>query len=415
MKKHSIKTTTLALLAMFAVQFVQAQYSFKIQDTVYTLLGTDSVQLPSPQEFRGTIKWQRSLDSTNWTTLKTSDVPDTFSFKATGHASYRMALGEESCDTIYSGTVNVGQAADLNELLAIGFTLEYINDFGIPLDSMLADSIPAADLTGLGYSLDTLYAHGATVDYMADSGVTLDSLLAAETLPLEDIYGAGFLVGTLEQAGVDSLDLVAAGLIGVVVDQDGRSNKWVKIGGQIWMAENLQVTHWRGGTIIPTIDATLDIRFGDDEYRRRQWPYNGDESLLGTYGRFYTHYTVMGDSLCPSGWHVPDTNDWDAMVEFLGGTSIAGGKLKTTSVLWNDPNEGATNSSGFNAEPAGIRRGQGDWWHSGNESYFYLIEHIDDGTNYQKAYRFRQTNMSDASSKNTTYQHTALPIRCIKD
>ena len=69
--------------------------------------------------------------------------------------------------------------------------------------------------------------------------------------------------------------------------------------------------------------------------------------------------------IAPEGWHVPSDVEWVAMIDSLGGSAIAGGKLKATT-LWNSPNTGATNSSGFNGLPGGARLPAGTFDYKGN-------------------------------------------------
>ena len=83
--------------------------------------------------------------------------------------------------------------------------------------------------------------------------------------------------------------------------------------------------------------------------------------------------------ICPSGWHIPSDGDWNILMTYLGGTLVAGGKMKTTGTvqggngLWFAPNAGATNISGFSAIPGGYRNtdgtfnimgSNGAWWSS---------------------------------------------------
>jgi uncharacterized protein (TIGR02145 family) len=82
--------------------------------------------------------------------------------------------------------------------------------------------------------------------------------------------------------------------------------------------------------------------------------------------------------ICPSGWHLPTDAEWTTLATYLGGVSVAGGKMKSIGTieagtgLWNSPNSGATNSSGFSALPGGnFFGGQfgyqgliGRWWSS---------------------------------------------------
>jgi uncharacterized protein (TIGR02145 family) len=408
-KLNTINTVARFLMpACIAFSFAQtgsAQYNYMVRGNAHTLLGTSVVRLPSPETFRGTVVWQKSLDNTTWTNVLNSASADTLSLNTGAPAMYRLALGEGTCDTLYSDTVTVGSTTDLNDMLAEGFTVgDFVNE-GIPLDSMVADSVPVSGLLEGGFPIDTLYAHGVTVEQLAGGGVTVDDLLNTK-IPLIDIYEGGFLVGTLEQHGVDSLDLVAAGLIGTVTDYDGNVYKWVKIGDQIWMAENLKVTHWQGGKAIQTTpNPDDDIEWWTEDQSRLQWAYNGVEDNADIYGRLYTYYAIEGDSVCPSGWHVPDSLEFDGLAKFLGGSDIAGGKLKSLSSLWNSPNTGATNESGFNALPAGLRNLNGEYLQIDKYAFFYD----------KKATRFKLNYSVESFGTNSNYNLNALSIRCIKN
>lgn len=406
MKNYKIFTILSALIIACSSQYINAQYNYMVRGAEHTLLETDSVQLPSPQTFRGIMVWQKATGE-NWTSLMSSAAADTLNLNAGEPAMYRLALGEGTCDTLYSDTVSVGQTDNINDLIDAGFTVSELINAEVPLDSMLADSVPVADLIDAGFSIDTLYESGVTVEGFADAGVSLDDLLAAD-IPLIDIHEGGFLVGTLEQHGVDSMDLVNAGLIGAVQDYDGNTYKWVKIGDQFWMAENLKVTHWLGGTPIQTTaDPNEDIDGWPADYARLQWTYDGNEDNADIYGRLYTYYTIEGDSICPSGWHVPDSLEFDELALFLGGYDVAGGKMKSTSTLWNAPNEGATNESGFSALPGGLRNYLGSFMHIGNYILFYSL------TNNMKKYDLNYNVTRFLISSNNVLN--AFSIRCIKD
>lgn len=77
---------------------------------------------------------------------------------------------------------------------------------------------------------------------------------------------------------------------------------------------------------------------------------------MPTFGALYNWLTVNTGKLCPAGWHVPSSDEFDLLIDNLGGEDIAGGKLKEAgTVHWSAPNLGATNSSGFSALPGGGR------------------------------------------------------------
>jgi len=132
--------------------------------------------------------------------------------------------------------------------------------------------------------------------------------------------------------------------------RDSQSYNTVQIGTQCWMAENLNV-----GTITPPFgesnNGIIEKSCYDDN------PANCDE-----YGGLYFWDEIMNYStgeynhgICPDGWHIPSRGQWDEMILYLGGTTLAGGKLKETGYQhWDEPNTGATNESGFTAYGAGI-------------------------------------------------------------
>lgn len=134
-----------------------------------------------------------------------------------------------------------------------------------------------------------------------------------------------------------------------VTDYDGNIYKTIKIGNQIWMAENLRTTHYSNGAPVSYLN------------------YNNDTANAVKYGRLYTSSAVMnGESgsntnpsnvkgISPEGWHIPSKSEWEQLSTFLGGTLFAGGKLKETgNSHWLVNNVGATNESGFTALPSGM-------------------------------------------------------------
>jgi uncharacterized protein (TIGR02145 family) len=147
-----------------------------------------------------------------------------------------------------------------------------------------------------------------------------------------------------------------AGLEAPVTDYDGNIYPTVRIGTQVWMAKNLRTTRLKyGGTIPLVTDNTAWSNLTTPGYC---W-YNNDEATnKDTYGALYNWYTIGTTNLCPAGWHVPTDDDWTVLITFLGGESVAGGKLKETGTAhWATPNTGATNETGFSALPGGQRYG----------------------------------------------------------
>lgn len=127
----------------------------------------------------------------------------------------------------------------------------------------------------------------------------------------------------------------------------------VTICTQVWMDKNLDVTNYRNGDPIPYVTdqaVWTTLTTGAWCY------YNNDPSTNATYGKLYNWYALNDPrGLTPVGWHVASDAEWSTLATCLGGSAIAGGKMKVTgTTTWASPNN-ANNSSGFAALPGGIR------------------------------------------------------------
>jgi len=189
-----------------------------------------------------------------------------------------------------------------------------------------------------------------------------------------------------------------------VRDIDGNLYHTITIGSQVWMLENLKVTHYRNGNPIPdvTVDSLWSYLTTGAYCNYENNPVNST-----TYGRLYNFYAVNDPrKICPTGWHIPNDSDWTILASYLGGNTIAGGKLKEADVThWQNPNV-ADNLSGFTALPGGVRsyldaqfccKGTlGYWWSSttGGSDYGDYISLTNDNTAFEISYRKRQSGYS---------------------
>src|SRR5665648_17086 len=157
---------------------------------------------------------------------------------------------------------------------------------------------------------------------------------------------------------------------GTVSDIDGNVYHTVTIGTQVWMAENLKTTKYRNGNPIPNITSNW-AALTSGAYC---WYNNDAATYKANYGALYNWFAVADSrKIAPVGWHVPSDAEWTTLTTFLGGESVAGGKLKETGTThWLNLNIGATNSSGFTALPGGLCSdynyrdigNDGHWWSS---------------------------------------------------
>ena len=157
---------------------------------------------------------------------------------------------------------------------------------------------------------------------------------------------------------------------GTVTDVDGNTYKTIQIGTQTWMAENLKTTKYRNGTPIPNV---TDNTQWQNNTNGAYCSYENNASNDCPYGKLYNWYAVTNtNQLCPTGWHVPTNAEWTTLTTFLGGESVAGGKMKSTGTqYWITPNTGATNSSGWSGLPGGDRDPNGRFDKIGLEGYWW--------------------------------------------
>lgn len=148
---------------------------------------------------------------------------------------------------------------------------------------------------------------------------------------------------------------------GSVTDVEGNTYKTIKIGDQVWMAENLRVTHYRNGDAIPNIKDTTQWA---NQTAGAWCNYSNTEDItvIATYGRLYNWFVTQDTrNIAPSGWRVADAIDWEILIENLGGDTIASKHLKENGILhWDGPND-ADNSSGFTALPGQWRLFKGGY------------------------------------------------------
>jgi uncharacterized protein (TIGR02145 family) len=140
-----------------------------------------------------------------------------------------------------------------------------------------------------------------------------------------------------------------------VKDIDGNTYCTIKIGTQIWMVENLRVTHYQNGELIPNITSVSEwggLTSGG------YCDFNNESEIGKIYGHLYNFYAASDKrNIAPKGWHVATYADWDLLTKNSSSNTVD--KLKEKGVKhWYPPNSSATNESGFTALP-GAYRGEG--------------------------------------------------------
>ena len=165
--------------------------------------------------------------------------------------------------------------------------------------------------------------------------------------------------------------------------RDGQTYKIVTIGTQTWMAENLNYE------------------------TENSYCYNDSAEYCAKYGRLYTWAAAM--EACPSGWHLPDTTEWNTLASAVGGESIAVKTLKSASG-WSDDGNGS-DAYAFSILPAGYYN-NGKYISEGLETHFWESTELDS----RLAYHTRFDRFSfDGWYSDCTYKSSRFSVRCIKD
>jgi uncharacterized protein (TIGR02145 family) len=166
--------------------------------------------------------------------------------------------------------------------------------------------------------------------------------------------------------------------------RDGKTYEKITIGGQTWMAENLN--------------------FAADGSKC----YENNAGNCEKYGRLYNWATAL--KACPAGFHLPSDDEWTALTDAVGGESTAGTKLKSAAG-WNEDGNG-TNDFGWSALPGGYGDSDGDFLNAGNYGIWWSATK---GGASGARYRGMNYNRERVDWDFNLYQPRLFSVRCVAD
>lgn len=210
-------------------------------------------------------------------------------------------------------------------------------------------------------------------------------------------------------------------------ERDGKTYKTVTIGTQTWMAENLNYAY----TGVPYSYTFNDSNYTSDSI---SWCYNDSVEYCTKYGRLYTWAAAMDSvgtwsengkgcgyenkcspiypvrGICPEGWHLPDTTEWNTLFTAVGGSYTAGKMLKSTS-SWNSSGNGSDTYS-FSALRAGCRYDYGGYGDGGAGASFWSSSQKKDSIAYHVLLFYY---LDVAESHTSSNKYYGFSVRCVKD
>ena len=178
----------------------------------------------------------------------------------------------------------------------------------------------------------------------------------------------------------------------IVDNRDGQVYKTVKIGEQVWMAQNLNY-----------IDTAKAV------FKGNSWCYDNNPRNCALAGRLYT-WTVAKDSLCPDGYHLPDTTEWNTLFAFVSGTANAGTVLRSL-LGWDSVN--GTNDYGFSAVAVGERYHSGSFDSEGAKAFIWTSTALMDESENSAYAAYFVENTAVTFKKN--FKDNGASVRCLKD
>ncbi|MCX6158416.1 MAG: fibrobacter succinogenes major paralogous domain-containing protein [Ignavibacteriae bacterium] len=193
-----------------------------------------------------------------------------------------------------------------------------------------------------------------------------------------------------------------------IMDIESKTYKTVIINNLEWTAENLNVEHYRNGDLIPQVKDKEEW----SKLTTGAWCYYDNDTNNGmVYGKIYNWYAVNDPrGLSPEGWHIATDSEWDGLIKYLGDYLEAGGKIKAND-LWESPNKGATNESGFTALPSGLRYDVGEFNFSRVFAYFWTSSESDNETAWAHLISYKNTVVFRFNG----YKKDGYAVRCVKD
>jgi len=205
----------------------------------------------------------------------------------------------------------------------------------------------------------------------------------------------------------------------ILTDIDGNEYWTVKIGNKWWMAQNLAVTHHNDGHPIKLVEsdsiwhdnAWSTVR--NNGYPAYCWYDNDSVNNKSIYGALY-HLKVNTTDICPTGWHIPDMDEWQALFDYVGGSEVAGGMLKGLS-FWEEPNKGAIDKFGFAMRPGGKRKYNGDFGYLKRVAFLWSSSKSP-GTNGLRPIEFSYSSKALVLDDGLSWSPgDGASIRCVKD
>jgi len=200
--------------------------------------------------------------------------------------------------------------------------------------------------------------------------------------------------------------------------RDGTVYATVKIGNMVWMSENLRY--------LPEV--CLTSMASDTIPCYYIYMYNGTDTTAAKASPYYSIFGVLYNwaaamntqkgsastvqGVCPAGWHLPSDAEWSQLTDYLGGSAVAGGKLKETGYWhWDMPNTGATNETGFTARAGGRRNFGSNIFFALKYGYWWTASESGDSYAWYRSMSYDNSRVE----RDTQRKEFGFSVRCVRN
>ncbi len=369
-----------------------------------------------------------------WSTDRYPSIVDSKTSDGSGSGEFTSSLTGLTCRTTYYlrayATNSVGTAYGME----VTFTTSEPLPPSLTTNSVesvtLTSAVSGGNISSDGYA--TVYARGVcwstepnptTADNKTTDGTGIGEFTSTLTnlSPGTTYHLRAYATNAAGTAYGEEVSFATTALENFTDSRDGNVYEYVSIGSQVWMTENLRYLPDIVGPGTGSDTTACYYVYGYDGTNVSEAKATGNYQ---TYGVLYNWPAAMAGSasssanpsgvqgVCPAGWHLPSDAEWTVLTNLLGGSSLAGGKLKETGTShWSSPNTGASNETFFSALPGGYRYTNGTFANIDYYGFWWCAtEYATGGTWYLRM----QYNNRDLV-RDYYYTKLGLSVRCVRD
>jgi uncharacterized protein (TIGR02145 family) len=356
-----------------------------------------------------------------WSTGQTPTMADNKTTNGTDIGSFTSTISDLTANTTYYIRAYATNKYGTGYGMTLSFTTKKLEDYmpilstkavtNITLTSAISGGNITSDKGSRITARGVCWSIGQTptiADSKTTNGTGIDSFTCAISgLTTNTIYYVRAYATNSYCTGYGDIITFSTMQSGTFTDnRDNKVYKWVQIGNQVWMAENLG---YLPNVVAPETGSNATPNYYVYDYVGTSVSDAKATTNYSTFGVLYNWQAAKVS--CPKGWHLPSDEEWTQLTDYLGGNLYAGLKLKEMGSKHWKIDTYPTNETGFTALPGGARQDGGIFFNIGYNGYWWSA--TENFTNYD--WSRAMSNSNNSVDKNSSNGGNGFSIRCVKD